>query len=159
MCEAAKTLGVQDVRAALRPHALAVQELSGDTSTAPLAAAALATGVETIVKSLLFLADGNPVLMLVAGDRRGDASLLAEELGVATVRLARPADVIRITGYAVGGVPPLGHRTPLRTLMDRTLLNFPTVYAAAGAGNAVFAVAPHRLQDITHAVITDATTA
>lgn len=159
MRETADRLGVEDVRAVLRPHGLTVRELPGDTSTAPLAAAALATGVETIVKSLLFLAGQDPVLMLVAGDRRGDAALLAEELGAATIRLARPADVIRITGYAVGGVPPLGHRTPLRTLMDRALLNCPMVYAAAGAGNAVFAVAPHRLREITLATITEATTA
>jgi prolyl-tRNA editing enzyme YbaK/EbsC (Cys-tRNA(Pro) deacylase) len=147
-----------DVRQALAPHGIAVQELTADTSTAVLAAEALGTSVGSIVKSLLFLAD-EPVLVLAAGDRSVDRARLAIDLGVDAVRLAKPAQVLEITGYAVGGVPPLAHRTPLHTLMDRALFGYDVVYAAAGSPRAIFAVAPHALWALLGATITDATIA
>jgi prolyl-tRNA editing enzyme YbaK/EbsC (Cys-tRNA(Pro) deacylase) len=151
-----KPLGVEHVRAVLSRDGIEVLELPADTSTAVLAAQALNTTVPTIVKSLLFLADGEPLLVLVAGDRRVDARRLAGEAGTRKVRMARPDECIEIAGHAVGGVPPLGHRRPIRTLLDRHLLDHETVYAAAGAGNAIFAVEPRRLLAMTAAEITDA---
>jgi len=109
------------------------------------------------VKSLMFTAGDEPVLVLAAGDRQVDARALARELGGGKARLAKPDIVIAVAGYAVGGVPPLGHRRKLRTLMDRALLQYETVYAAAGTPNAIFAVAPQRLREITDAELTDAT--
>jgi Cys-tRNA(Pro) deacylase len=150
-------LTADHVREALAPYGLTVRELSDDTSTAVLAAEALHTSVGSIVKSLLFVAGEDPILVLAAGDRKVDARDLGRELGVSRARLAKPDAVIAITGYAVGGVPPLGHRTRLRTLMDRALLQYETVYAAAGTPNAIFAVRPEQLRDITNAEITDAT--
>jgi Cys-tRNA(Pro) deacylase len=148
-------LGVDDVRACLTREGTEVRELEADTSTAVLAAAALGTTVSTIVKSLLFLADGKPVLVLASGDRKVDARALARGLGVRKVRMARPDEVRDIAGYAVGGVPPLAHKRPLQTLMDRHLLSHLTVFAAAGAPNAIFAIAPTRLLELTGAELTD----
>lgn len=153
----AQPLGVEVVRQRLDPEGIEVLELPADTSTAVLAAQALGTTVPAIVKSLLFLADGEPVLVLASGDRRVDARALARELGVKKVRMATPEQCIALAGHAVGGVPPVAHRQPLRTLFDRHLLDHETVYAAAGAPNAVFAVSPQRLQELTGAEMTDAT--
>ncbi len=149
-------LSVADVRTWLAAHGIAVVELPADTSTAVLAADALGTTVATIVKSLLFLAGGEPLLVLAAGDRKVNARRLARELGVGKVRLAGPEDVIALTGYVVGGVPPVAHRAPLRTLIDRSLLAHPTIYAAAGASNAVFPITPDRLLEITGGELIDA---
>lgn len=150
-------LGVSAVRHYLEPEGIEVVELPADTSTAVLAAQALGTTVPAIAKSLLFLADGEPLLVLASGDRRVDARSLAREVGAKKVRMATPEQCIALAGYAVGGVPPVAHRRPLRTLFDRHLLEHEVVYAAAGAYNAVFAVAPERLQALTGAEITDAT--
>jgi prolyl-tRNA editing enzyme YbaK/EbsC (Cys-tRNA(Pro) deacylase) len=150
-------LGVDAVRERLEPEGIEVVELPADTSTAVLAAQALGTTVPAIVKSLLFLAGGEPLLVLASGDRRVDGRALARELGVKKVRMATPEECITLAGYAVGGVPPVAHRQPLRTLFDRHLLEHETVYAAAGAYNAVFAITPSQLQELTGAEITDAT--
>jgi Cys-tRNA(Pro) deacylase len=150
-------LGVAVVRRRLEPEGIVVVELPADTSTAVLAAEALGTTVPAIVKSLLFLAGGEPLLVLASGNRRVDGRALARELGVKKVRMATPEDCVALAGYAVGGIPPVAHRQPLRTLFDRHLLEHEVVYAAAGAYNAVFAIAPSRLQALTDAQITDAT--
>lgn len=152
-----EALGVAEVRRRLEPDGIEVVELPADTSTAVLAAQALRTTVPAIVKSLLFLADGEPLLVLASGDRRVDSRALARELGVKKVRMATPEECIARAGYAVGGVPPLAHRQPLRTLFDRHLLKHDVVYAAAGAYNAVFAIEPNRLLELTGAGMTDAT--
>jgi prolyl-tRNA editing enzyme YbaK/EbsC (Cys-tRNA(Pro) deacylase) len=148
---------VEDVQQVLRAHNIQVEELPADTSTAAAAAAALGTSVGSIVKSLLFLADDEPVLVLVAGDRKLNRARLAVELGARQVRLARPEEVIEVTGYRIGGVPPVAHRRPINTLVDRNLLAPATVYAAAGASNAIFPIAASELLDLTGGQITDAT--
>jgi prolyl-tRNA editing enzyme YbaK/EbsC (Cys-tRNA(Pro) deacylase) len=113
-----------------------VRELAESTRTAADAAAAV--GVETgqIVKSLVFTApDGERALVLCAGDRRVDTSLLGDRWRTAT------ADEVRATtGFAIGGVPPIGHETPLRTIVDESLRRFDSVWCAAGTPNAVFRV-------------------
>lgn len=152
-----KQLSVATVKDYLKPHGIEVVELPADTSTAVLAAQALSTEVAAIVKSLVFLVDGDPILVLASGDRRVNRERLSQELGGNSARLAPPDVVLRVTGYAVGGVPPVAHRTPIRTMMDRHLLSHPTVYAAAGAYNAVFPIPPSRLQELTQAKVTDAT--
>jgi Cys-tRNA(Pro) deacylase len=154
---AEEPLGVDDVRRRLEPEGIEVVELPANTSTAVLAAQALGTSVPAIVKSLLFLADGEPVLVLASGDRKVDSRALAREMGVKKVRMATPDECVVLAGYAVGGVPPIGHRRPLHTRFDRHLLEHETVYAAAGAANAIFAIAPQRLLELTGAEITDAT--
>jgi len=138
-----------DVRAYLEQHQLEIMELPADTSTATSAAEALNTTVDTIVKSLLFVVGDEPVLVLASGDRTVQTGELAQLLGAAKARLARPQEVKEITGFAVGGVPPIAHGRPLRTLVDRHLMRHGTVYAAAGGSNAIFAVAPERLLELS----------
>jgi prolyl-tRNA editing enzyme YbaK/EbsC (Cys-tRNA(Pro) deacylase) len=113
-----------------------VRELADSTRTAAEAAAAVAVEVGQIVKSLVFTGDGRePFLVLCAGDRRVDV----DRLGTA-VRPARAAEVRASTGFAIGGVPPLGHDRPLRTIVDESLRRFETVWCAAGTPHAVFPV-------------------
>lgn len=124
-------------RFAERLHALGldvlVQVLPDSTRTAVEAAAAVGCEVGQIVKSLVFMRGEDPVMVLCAGDRR----VAADRLGLrsATADQARAA-----TGFAIGGVPPLGHDRPLETLIDSSLRRFPTVWCAAGTPYAVFEV-------------------
>lgn len=112
-----------------------VRELAESTRTAADAAAAVGCDVGQIVKSLLFVVKAKPVLVLCAGDRRVDLAKLGE--GAAQ---ARPDQVRSATGYAIGGVPPLGHAHELPTVADASLRRFETVWCAAGTPNAVFEV-------------------
>ena len=136
------------VQAAL--HALgldvAVRELPASARTAAEAAAAVGVEQGAIVKSLVFRGarSGDAVLVLVAGDNRADEARLEAALGEPVERA--DADFVRsATGYAIGGVPPVGHPAPLRTLVDEDLLRFEAVWAAAGTPHAVFPVAPAAL--------------
>lgn len=131
-----------------------VTEFAESTRTAEEAAAAVGTTVGQIVKSLVFLAGGSPILALVSGTNRADTAKLAVAAG-GPIRRADAEAVREATGYAIGGVPPLGHTTSLRTFLDRDLLQYPTVWAAAGTPNAVFEIAPHELERITHAEVID----
>ena len=124
--------------------AVEVVEYPEGTRTAAEAAAAVGCEVGRIVKSLVFTVDGTPVLALVAGDARLDEAKLAAVAG-GTVGRA-DADVVRTaTGYAIGGVPPFAHATPLTTFVDDGLLAHDTVWAAAGTPRHVFEVAPAEL--------------
>ena len=126
------------VRERLRERGLEVEVRELTESTRTAAEAAAAVGVETgqIVKSLVFTAAaGEPVLVLCAGDRRVDTALLGDSW-----RTATPSEVREQTGFAIGGVPPIGHDAPLRTIVDESLRRFDTVWCAAGTPNAVFCV-------------------
>ena len=143
------------VKAGIDPQL--VLELAADTSTAEAAAQAVAAPVGSIVKSLVLLADGVPLLVLVAGDRRADVKRLRAELGLSKkrLRIAQPAEVLGLTGFQPGGVPPIGHEQPLRTLIDASLSRFSQVWAAAGSSHAVFPIAYDLLVDITHGEVMD----
>lgn len=132
---------------------LRVELFDGLTDTAPAAAIAAGCELGQIVKSMLFIAAGRPVLLLIAGDRRADTSKLAPLLGVPRkrIKMASPAEVLALTGYEVGGVPPLGHPTTLETLFDRSLERYQTVYAAAGSVNALFETGLEQLLKLTNA--------
>ena len=152
--------GVERVKQALSACGLdpsLVRELPADTSTAEAAAQAVNAPLGSIVKSLVFLADGIPLLVLVAGDRRADLHRLraALELSKKRLRIAQPAEVLDLTGFEVGGVPPLGYPVAVRTLIDRTLARFDIVWAAAGDTNAVFPIAYDRLIAITNGQVMD----
>lgn len=135
----------------LRQRGLEIQvrTLSESARTAALAAAALGVEVGQIVKSLVFLHDDRPVLVLCAGDRRVDAV----RLGL----VAAPADRVRaVTGFSIGGVPPLGHDVELETTIDASLQRFEVVWAAAGTPHDVFAINTGSLiAAITGARVTD----
>lgn len=135
-----------------------VVRLEQNTRTAELAAQALGTAVGAIVKSLVVMADGRPCLAMVSGDQRADLARVAELFGVAAVQMARGAAVKEITGFAIGGVPPLledneGNRLP--AVMDKHLFRFAEVWAAAGSPYAVFPIAPGELQQLAGARVAD----
>jgi prolyl-tRNA editing enzyme YbaK/EbsC (Cys-tRNA(Pro) deacylase) len=126
-----------------------VLEMDKSTRTAQLAAQAIGTELGSIVKSLVFLADGEPVLVLVAGDRRADPCKLKRLLDVRRVMIANADQVRQATGFAIGGVPPVAHDYPLLTLIDANLSRFETVYAAAGSPQAIFPIAYGQLLALT----------
>ena len=144
VADAAKDLGL----------AVSVVEMPDSTRTAEEAAAACGCTVGQIVKSLIFRGKTTekPYLLLVSGDNRVDEKGVAAHLGE---KLKRPdADDVRaLTGYAIGGIPPLGHDTPLATYLDEDLLAFETVWAAAGTPRCVFSVAPKALAEATGATV------
>lgn len=151
---------VDKVRDALTEFGMAanlVHELPDDTSTAEAAAQAVSAPQGSIVKSLVFLADGEPLLVLVAGDQRADIKRLRTFLGLSKkrLRIAQPSEVLALTGFEVGGVPPVGHKPPVRTLIDHTLGRFETVWAAAGNAHAVFPVAYEQLVEMTGGEVVD----
>ncbi len=112
-----------------------VRELSDSTRTAQEAADAVGVEVGQIVKSLVFADAQGPLLCLCAGDRRVDVAKLGED-----VRQARGDEVRDATGFAIGGVPPVGTARPLRTVVDASLRRFETVWCAGGTPHAVFPV-------------------
>jgi prolyl-tRNA editing enzyme YbaK/EbsC (Cys-tRNA(Pro) deacylase) len=136
-----------------------VKELPSSTRTAQLAADAVGTALGSIVKSLVFVADERSVLALVAGDQRADPAKIARHMNAHAARIAKADEVRAATSYAIGGVPPVAHTQPLETLIDRTLLRFDTVWAAAGAPNAVFEIEMKKLIELTQGRIEDIVTA
>ena len=146
---------VQDAAAALGLD-IAVREMAMPTRTAEDAAAACGVTVGQIVKSLVFMGatSGKPYLLLVSGTNRVNEKGVARHLGE---KLKRPnADAVRaLTGFAIGGIPPFGHASALATYMDRDLLAYDVIWAAAGTPNAVFRTEPAKLRDATGAVVID----
>ncbi len=132
-----------------------IREFPAGTRTAQDAARAVGTSVAQIVKSLVFDADGRTVLALTSGANRVDVHKLARLAGAGRVEKAT-ADLIReVTGFAIGGVPPVAHRTALPVYIDETLLAYPMVYAAAGTPQTVFAIVPSELVRITRGIVGD----
>lgn len=148
-----RTPATDRVRAALETLGVHVQilEFSQSTRTAQDAAVAVGTTVAQIVKSLVFLVDSRPVLVLASGANRVDPVRLASAATAATARMASAEEVRAITGYSIGGVPPVGHATPLSIYLDQDLMRFEILYAAAGTPTAVFGISPQLLRDITGA--------
>jgi len=134
-----------------------VMELAESTRTAALAAEAVGAPLGAIVKSLVFLADGKPILVLVSGDRRADPKKLARILKARRVMIANADQVREITGFAIGGVPPVAHKTKLPTLIDRNLGRFEKLYAAAGSPRAVFPITLKTLVEITEGQLANLT--
>jgi Cys-tRNA(Pro) deacylase len=129
-----------------------VREFSESTRTAVDAANALGVPVGAIVKSLVFAADGAPVLVLASGDHQVDTAKVAHVLGAAHVGRA-DADLVRdATGFAIGGVAPVGHPHPLRTVIDTHLAAFEVIWAAAGTPRTVFATTYDELLRLTDAL-------
>lgn len=112
--------------------------MADSARTARAAADALGVEVGQIANSLVFEADGQPLLVLASGIGRVEPLVIAELLGVGEVRQATPQFVRTHTGFAIGGVAPVGHPQPLRTLVDVQLAIYPVVWAAAGHPHAVF---------------------
>lgn len=129
-----------------------ILHLEDATRTAPEAAAAVGCELGAIVKSLVMrgVDSGDPVLALVSGANRADLDRLAVALGE-TIERPDAAYVREVTGYAIGGIPPVGHPAPVRTFMDEDLLAFETVWAAAGHPHTIFPIVPAALATASRA--------
>ena len=136
---------------------LAVREFPDGTRTAADAARAIGCQVDQIVKSLVFVADTAPVLVLCSGGNRVDVVKVGRERSAAAVRKADAGEVRAATGYAIGGTPPFGHARDLPVLIDRHLTGFEVVWAAAGTPRHVFPVAPGDLVAATGGRVADIT--
>lgn len=126
-----------------------VRMLPDSARTAAEAAAALGVEVGAIVNSLVFDADGTPVLVLTSGAHRVDVEAVAARHGLPPLRRASPDFVRQHTGQAIGGVSPVGHPSPLLTLIDEDLGTHPEVWAAAGHPHAVFPTTFDELHRLT----------
>ena len=136
---------------------VAITEFDASTRTAEEAAGAVGCRVGQIVKSLLFVVRGQPLMVLISGDNRLDEKKLAALCDVGLKQVKRgDADTARtVTGFAIGGIPPFGHDTPLRTYIDADLMQYEHIWAAAGTPHAVFAISPQNLLQATDGVIAD----
>ncbi len=143
--------------AALRGVRIAVTRFPATTRTAQDAAHEIGCTVGEIVKSLVFVSDGRPVVVLCSGAARVDESKLTGVLGASGVRRATADEAKSATGYAIGGVPPFAHASDVHVVVDRGLLSFATVWAAAGLPDAVFPIAPADLVRLSAATEADVT--
>jgi prolyl-tRNA editing enzyme YbaK/EbsC (Cys-tRNA(Pro) deacylase) len=134
---------------------LEIERFPQGTKTAADAAQAIGCEIGQIVKSLVFMADGRPFLALTSGSNRADPELLAGLVGSIEVRRANPDEAREATGYAIGGTPPLGHPSRLLVLVDRDLLSYEVVWAAAGTPDSVFPITPRELLRTTNAQVAD----
>lgn len=137
---------VQRVARALKEKGIQteIRMLEQSTRTAQEAADAVRCAIGQIVKSLVFVADDRPLIALVSGENRVDLGKLERLLGT-SVRRATADEAKEATGYAIGGVPPLGYATEMSVLVDETLLKYEQVWAAAGHPHSVFPVEPAEL--------------
>lgn len=147
------SLRVREAAAALGLP-ISIRTMAEATRTAEEAAAACACDVAQIIKSLVFTGSGSgrDYLLLVSGRNRVDETGVSAATGETLVR-PRANHVRDVTGYAIGGIPPFGHKTPLMTFIDRDLLDYDLVWAAAGTPNAVFSCDPKRLRDAVGATV------
>jgi Cys-tRNA(Pro) deacylase len=148
---------VDRVMAAARDAGLdiAVERFPEGTRTAADAARAVGCEVAQIVKSLVFVADEEPVVALVSGANRVDVGKLASALGSSGVRKADGDEARAATGYAIGGVPPFGHSGAVRMVVDADLLRHERLWAAAGLPDAVFLISPADLVRVSGASVVE----
>ena len=133
-----------------------LQEFRAGTPTADDAASAIGCELGQIVKSLLFLCDGEPVLVMVAGSRRADPAKVARAVGAQTAKIAPPAVVREATGFEVGGVAPFPIPTVRDVLADQSLLTWAMVWIGAGSDRHMAGLAPSELIRLTRARAVDA---
>jgi prolyl-tRNA editing enzyme YbaK/EbsC (Cys-tRNA(Pro) deacylase) len=150
----------QRVRDAAARKGVTIEIVSFPESTHTAEDAARAVGAELgqIVKSLVFVAPddgGTPqaIIVLVSGVNRVDVARLAAIVGEPAIRRATAREAAELTGFVIGGIPPIGHARSLRVVMDPDLGRFTTVWAAAGTQNAVFAVPPATLRVLANAIV------
>ena len=135
--------------------AIEVRRYPEGARTAADAAAAIGCEVAQIVKSLVFMADEEPVLALVSGANLADTDALARVLGATEVRRATGKEARKATTFAIGGVPPFGHDAPLPVVVDRDLTKHDVIWAAAGLPDAVFPITPDDLVRASGGTVAD----
>jgi Cys-tRNA(Pro) deacylase len=130
-----------------------------DTPTVPDAAQALGVEENQIIKSLVFLVDGQPTLVIANGTHKVDNRLVARHYGVGRKRakMARPEQALEVTGYVVGAMPPFGHRTPLRTIVDPGVVAHQEIFGGGGEIDAMLRMTPEELLRATRAEVVSVT--
>ena len=151
------TFGEEQVRQFFSSMGLSkrIESFAASTENSFLAAQALGVQQGQIVKSVLFLADEQPVLVLMSGDMNVHNKKLKNLTGARKVRIADPETVVAVTGYGVGGVPPLAHRQPIPTFIDASLKRFAQIYPAAGTANNMFPTTFEELLRLTRAHVVE----
>jgi prolyl-tRNA editing enzyme YbaK/EbsC (Cys-tRNA(Pro) deacylase) len=143
--------------AARKGVTIEVKVFNESTHTAAEAAAAVGADLGQIVKSLVFVTDGvegpEPIVALVSGPNRVDLARLAAVTGASDVRRATAREANELTGFSIGGIPPIGHTRPTRVVMDPDLGRYQVVWAAAGLPTAVFPVPPATLRTLANATV------
>jgi len=151
----------QDLQQFINEYQIAAEILpmEKDTPTVPDAARALGVEKEQIIKSLLFLVDGQPKLVIANGTRKVDSRLIARHFGVGRkrVKMAGPEQTLSITGYAVGAMPPFGHQARLPTIVDQGVTNHKEIFGGGGEINAMLRLTPEELVRVTGAEIVPVT--
>ncbi|WP_248906143.1 YbaK/EbsC family protein [Halocatena marina] len=130
-------------------------EFPDGTKTAADAANAIGCNTSQIASSIVVTADSDPVVVITSGANRVDTDTVAEIVGGTRVVMADADTVKKATGWSIGGVPPICHKKSLTVLLDETLLEHDTVWAAAGTPSAVFPVSPERLRELAAAAVAD----
>lgn len=152
-------LGVHELRGFMQAHSISgeILHLSVPTPTVETAAQAVSAMPEQIIKSILFMVDGQPVLAIACGKSTIGRRAIADLYGVGKkrVKLATPEMVLEISGYEVGAMPPFGHRQPLATLIDPRVLDSPEAYAGGGSENDLVRLNPQEILRITGAKVLD----
>ena len=150
-----KNFGDEEVRQFLTSHGLETQihSFTESTENAYLAAEALGVELGQIVKSIVFLVDARPVLVLISGDMNVHTKKLKNLLGVRKVRIADAETVEAITGYPVGAVPPVAHRQRIPTYLDESLKRFSKIYPAGGTTQNMFSTTFDELLRLTTAEV------
>ncbi|MBO3757630.1 MAG: YbaK/EbsC family protein [Thermoproteota archaeon] len=121
----------------------------GETYSAKKASEELGVSLSDIAKSILFISDdGNPLLVIVPGDKKINQSLLARMLGFKKLRLATAEEVLKFTGYEAGAVPPLGHKENIPVILDEILLAKKVIYAGGGSVNSTLEISPKDLEKL-----------
>ena len=147
--------GVAEVRQFLTDHGLEerIHTFAESTENAYLAAQALGVELGQIVKSVMFLADGEPVLVLMSGDMNVDTKKLKKLLNVKRVRMADAETVLKATGYVVGAVPPVAHRQAIDTYLDESLIRFAKILPACGTTSNMFETTFEELLSLSEAKV------
>ena len=153
-------LNSKNLQAFIDTHRLEADILPMDAHTATVGDAAKALGVDAdmiIIKSLVFMAGDQPILVINNGPTRVDRRKLAAYLGInrKRIKFARAEQALEITGYVVGSMPPFGHREKLRTLVDAATAQLDTVYGGGGGIDAMMRLSSSELIDATHAEVAD----
>lgn len=130
----------------------AIRILDADAKTAAAAAEQLGCEVGAIANSLVFECDGEPLLVMASGAARVDTGVVASHLGANHIRKADPKLVRSATGQIIGGVAPVGHPEPLRTVVDQTLASYPVIWTAAGTADSVMPLTYAQLLSLTRGV-------
>lgn len=148
-----------DLQAFIDTHHLAavILPMAVHTATVDDAAAALGVDADLIIKSLVFMADSTPILVVNNGQARVDRKKLADCLGInrKRVKFATAGQALETTGYVVGSMPPFGHRKPLKTLVDTATTGLDTVYGGGGGIDAMMRLSPSELIRVSRAEVVD----